>query len=371
MNPVRVQERRDDINKNFSEIVNYALKNKPDIFIISGDVFDRAHPTNHAMIFLVKKVKLLVEAGIHVFIIGGNHDVPKIGKNPPLAIDVLGSAGLATVFSMSDRFLKKLIEIDGESVCISGKSFFTQEETINPFKDTNVPLEGKYNITILHASLKGLNVVSTIPEIANYNPFYAEDIPSGVTYLALGHFHNFFERNYKDCKIVNPGSIERMTWAEINEEKKFVYAEIHKDHVSIEPIKLETRTMESKDLDLTECSTSDLNKYIIEQLEDLTDSSKMLKLNLKGEIPQDKYFQIKINEILRYFSEKFFHLEINRKDLGIKGIGRIFIERIDNPMEAFKKRLDILISNAQSFEEKVLLEQVKEIGIKYLEGFIE
>jgi exonuclease SbcD len=61
--------RRKDMG--FSSAVEYALKNKPDLFLITDDVFDRNSPSNSARVFVTERVRQLREAGIRVFIIGG------------------------------------------------------------------------------------------------------------------------------------------------------------------------------------------------------------------------------------------------------------------------------------------------------------
>ncbi len=75
-NMARAQERKEDLNKNFSVAVEYALENKPEIFLVTGDVFDRVSPGNAARIFLTEKVRRLKDAGIAVLMIAGNHEVP-------------------------------------------------------------------------------------------------------------------------------------------------------------------------------------------------------------------------------------------------------------------------------------------------------
>ena len=172
----KAMQRREDLNHNFSKIVDYAMENKPDIFLIAGDVFDKISPSNASRVFLASKIKLLNDANIEVFIIGGNHDIPRFGAMPSLAIDVLGSAGIATVFSRSDVIQKKMIEVDGKSVCVSGRSYNTKFEGGNPLKDVSVSVDGDYNILLIHGSLQGLNVASSVPEFAYQNPFLAEDI---------------------------------------------------------------------------------------------------------------------------------------------------------------------------------------------------
>ena len=192
----RAAERKEDLNRNFTSIVNYAVKNKPDLFLISGDVFDKILPTNSARVYLTKEIRRLKEAEIEVFMIGGNHEVPRFGISPSLAIDVLGSAGIATVFSRSDTIQKKKLTIEGKKVNVAGRSYFTQFEGTNPLKDVEIPVEGDFNILMIHGSLQGLNVSSSVSEMVNQNPFKADDIKPGLNYLALGHFHNSFEREY-------------------------------------------------------------------------------------------------------------------------------------------------------------------------------
>ena len=95
----------------------------------------------------------------------------------------------------------------------------------------------------------------------------------------------------------------------------------------------------------------------------------MLKINLRGMISQEQYGQLKINEILNACKDIFFHLIIDRKELEVEGYGRIFLERIDNPVEAFSKRLDSLITQVGVNDtDRQLLEQVKNLGMKYLES---
>lgn len=49
-NLARALERMEDLNKNFSVAVDYALKNKPDLFLITSGVFDRYSPSNSARV---------------------------------------------------------------------------------------------------------------------------------------------------------------------------------------------------------------------------------------------------------------------------------------------------------------------------------
>ena len=367
----KAMQRREDLNRNFSSIVDFALENKPDIFLIAGDVFDKISPSNASRVFLTSKIKLLNDSNIATFIIGGNHDIPRFGAFPSLAIDVLGSAGIATVFSRSDVIQKKIIEVDGRSVCVSGRSYNTKSEAGNPFADVSVPVDGDYNVLLIHGSLQGLNVASSVPEFAYQNPFRADDIAKGLNYLALGHFHNYFEREHRGCMIVNPGSIEKLSWAEMNDEKGFVWAEIDGKETTTQFVKLQTRPMEMEELVLSKDGKygKGIKGYVLEFLDKHSDPEKIFKLSLSGLISQSQYNDLKINEILRACNDLFFNLRVDRRELEIEGYGRVFMERLDNPVEAYSKRLDLLISKLKPDDpERELLEKAKSLGVKYLEA---
>ncbi len=365
---VRRNKRKEDINRNFSIAVEYALENKPDLFLIPGDAYDKVNPSNPARNFFVEKIRQLKDAGIHVFVIGGNHDVPKAGSSEAsLPISVLRSAGLATVFDRSDSLQKQLIEIDGESVCISGKSYNTRNEAQNPLENEKIPLEGDHNILMLHASFHGLNVVSSVPLPSSQNPIYADNIQRGLNYLALGHYHNAFVRRFGDCTICNSGSVEKLTWSEENDKKCFIWAELKGSETDVELIPLETRKMESRSIELTRNSENPF-EIIIDYLSEFYDPEAVFRLTIKGMISQEQHRELKIRDIYRHCQDKFFHFILDNRELEVEGYGRMFTENIESPIEAYRKRMERLIAEAESPEQKTFLEKVKEIGMKFMES---
>lgn len=163
------------------------------MLILGGDVFDRVNPSNSALSFLVSQIRRLKDNNIETVMIGGNHDIPKMGART-LAIDILEHAGIATVFSDTEKFQEKIIRINGVDVQIVGKSYNLKNQSVNPFSNYNVTKTGKYLICILHASFVGSNVGQTNSRNSQYNPFGIDDISDDIDYLALGHVHDRFDR---------------------------------------------------------------------------------------------------------------------------------------------------------------------------------
>jgi len=206
--------------------------------------------------------------------------------------------------------------------------------------------------------------------MVSQNPFSPEDIRAGLNYMALGHFHNYYERDHEGCKIVNPGSMEKLSWAEMNDEKGFVWAELHGSNVSTEFVKLDTRPMEKYTLHLSkdERYSPNLKEYLINYVESKSDPVRIARLFLQGLIAQEQYNELKINEVIQATREAFFHLGFDRTELEVEGFGKVFVERVENPVEAFVRRLEELITKAgMDDERRRRLEQVQELGRKYLE----
>lgn len=361
--------RKKDLDDNFSNVVGYAIENRADLFLISGDVFDRVMPGNFSRDFLARQLKDLNAHGIPVFIIGGNHDVPKVPEIPTLALDVLDTVGLATVFSRSDVMGQRTLKIGELKVCISGKSYFSQREGENPIAGQRIPIDGDVNVLMLHGSLRGLDVVSSVPQLASQNPFAPEDVPQGLDFLALGHYHNAFDRRVGRCLVCNPGSIEKLTWAEINDNKGFYWVELGREGSECEFVKLETRPMRDEHFTFSGEESDDPTTAILEFLMGKKDKEAMLRLKLDGLIPQSTYSKLRLSDIYRAGPEAFFFLTVDRSELEISRIGKVFAGRMETPLEAFTTRMDALIKDSATDTRKAeLLREAKEVGLGYLGG---
>ena len=361
--PAKGERRRRDVEANFVQIVDYAIKQKADIFLLSGDIFDRVKPSNSVRSFLANQVKRLSDAGIQNFAIGGNHDAPKMG-NETLAIGILQATGIAHIFSDSETFQEKIITVDQEKVQIIGKSYFIKNQNQNPFENFNVSKKADYLICLLHGTLVGMNVSPSNPHITQYNPFGTEDINSKIDYLALGHFHNYFERTKNNTTICNPGSIEILTWSEVPDEKKFAFVELDGNGCKITPITLQTRDCENKEIKL-DTTITDITHHIIDKIKPISNKEKILRIKTGGIISMDSQKKFSISDLIREANKLFFHVDAQFEH-EIEGIGKIFLGKMENPTKTFEKYSDKLIGNEIDSDKKKSLQKAKQTGLQYL-----
>jgi DNA repair exonuclease SbcCD nuclease subunit len=360
--PEKSEIRKRDLEHNFTQVVDFAIKERSDIFLIGGDIFDRANPTNAARTYFVNQIKRLKDNAIETFLIGGNHDVPKIG-NQTLAIQVIQAAGLATVFSESLAFQETILDIKGEAFQIIGKSYNSIDQALNPFQNFKVEKKGT-QICLAHASLIGMNVAPDNPNDSFYNPFGVNDIPDSIDYLALGHYHNHFERNLGERKICNPGSIERLTWQDANTEKGFIFAEVANENSRTTFIPLKTRKYENVKLVLDK-DTQNIHEAIVSNLSQYTDPERLLRVNVSCSISHEQRRALQISELMNDLQPHFFHLDISF-DFNLPDRKKIWMGKVDNPASAFINYIEELIHRSSSEDERKNLNDAKILGLQYL-----
>lgn len=344
--------------------MDFALSERPDLFLICGDIFDRVKPSNEAKIFVVRRVRQLHAAGIPVVVIGGNHDIPKFEPGP-MAIELLSSAGLATVFAGSEAFESKVFKVGGEEITVTGKSYFVAKEDHNPLTEKPPSQRSTHSILMLHGSLNGMGVVPSISAMASQNPFMADDVPRTVDYLALGHFHNNFERQIKEGPLIgNPGAIERFTKAEAREDKGFYWVELG-DSAQLSFEKLPSRAMEEHVFHVTKDMT-DLKDRVVKQIKQWADPEKILDVRLIGQTTAEEFLRLRPNELYEQFYESSFSLYLDRSELQLDTLGPLIAEQIESPLETYRKRINSQIENTKDEPTKVLLQSVKDEGSKYL-----
>ncbi len=160
-------------------MVELAIERTVDLVVIAGDLYDGDWPDQNTGLFFVAQASKLVKAGIPLVVIRGNHDAANLMTSSlPLPKNPDGSE----IMMQSDKVDLRLFESIG--VAVHGRSFRTRAETENLAADYPPPLQGMFNLGLLHTSLTG---------VEGHDP-YAPCTPAQLAdknydYWALGHVH--------------------------------------------------------------------------------------------------------------------------------------------------------------------------------------
>jgi DNA repair protein SbcD/Mre11 len=159
----------------FSNLVDHAIQETVDFFIIAGDLYDGDWRDFQTGLFFIKEIARLKKENIPVFLIRGNHDAEsQITKRLALPDNV-------RVFSSRKP---ETFVIETLGVALHGQSFPQRDVTDNLVPAYPNPVPGSFNIGILHTALGGRD------GHANYAPCTLEELVNkGYDYWALAHVH--------------------------------------------------------------------------------------------------------------------------------------------------------------------------------------
>lgn len=187
-------ERVDNASRRaFDRLIDLAIEEECRFVVIAGDVFDGQWRNYQTGLFFAEKMQRLNRAGIRVIMIFGNHDAEnRFAARLELADNVhVLSRSQASSFHLEDL----------ETV-IHGRSFPERSVTENLALKYPPPVEGRFNIGLLHTACSGaeghaLYAPCTIEQLENHR----------YDYWALGHVHANKVLSTKPY-IVYPGNLQ-------------------------------------------------------------------------------------------------------------------------------------------------------------------
>jgi exonuclease SbcD len=241
----------DDQAHCLEQIISFAIDAKPDVFLITGDIFDRAIPPPEAIKLLDDTIhKITTDVQCKIIIIAGNHDSP---ERLSFGSRIFSSQGIF-IHGTIDKHISPIVIHDR----FGPVHFFPlpyseppriralfQDESIKSHNDAFAKITGciieksppHLTRTVLcsHASILGGDISdSERPlSIGGAETINAE-LLQGFTFTALGHLHR------SQCignRINYSGSLMKYSFSEVNHQKSFSMIDIDKTgNIQIERI---------------------------------------------------------------------------------------------------------------------------------------
>lgn len=359
----KTNERRRDFRINFEKIIKFCLENKVDVLLLSGDVFDRINPRNPPRSNLMKWFRDLTSNGTKIFMIGGNHDMPRSIEEAESPLLLFEKSGYARFFGSTEEVETENLKIGDVSLTISGLSFnYNFNASDNPLSNARIPEEGDFNILMLHYSITG--VKQRYP-YALEPIVKASEIPKYVNYVAAGHLHKPETKVLGNTVISYPGSTEKLTFDEAEDEKGFYFIELGKNLAPKQTfIKLETRPMRRVSLEVNSTNEEDIQNYLLNEVLKLRNEDLILRVDVRGKINFQTFQHYNKAELLRNSEKYFFLLEINDTDLTLREEGSEVSYIDKTPTEFFYEFLKQKIREERDEERRKKLEE----ALSYLDS---
>ena len=353
-------ERKGDHLKCFEELVDYAKKERPELLLIGGDLFDVRNPNNFARAAVMRDFRSLHDAGVRIFIVGGHHDTPRSTLEGTSPLAVYGNSGFAHFFADPTNPKSVVLDYQGFKVSVTGVGHNPLHELGNDPVDA-VPrkLEGDFNIVIAHAPVQGFTGWTGDEPIIK-----PSSIPESVNLLAVGHFHNHQEKRAGKTLIVYPGSTERVDFAEEEDEKGFVWAEFSKDgSVSSSFVKTSARKYKTVSIPFPDVPRplDPLKK----ELEKTFDPGIVLRVVIVGRVNPANAAGYRRSELQLFAQGKVFHCFVEEK-FDFETPEAITVGPRTTPRKEFEAYFERRIAAAKE-EERAFLREAMQLGAAKLD----
>lgn len=219
----------------FKKIIEYIKQHKIKYLFISGDLYDQKYVKETTIEYINNSFKEIPETKI--FISPGNHD-PFL-KN-----------SFYNEFNWNENvyiFNNEIGLYEFEDADIYGFGF--NDFYCNNFNTEEIKIKNKekLNILVLHGDVDASKNAQSL-----YNPVTNSELSAlGFDYIAMGHIH---KRQIINENIVYPGSTISLGFDEPGEHG-MIEADLGKDNLNINFIKLDNRLFEEKELDISKIYT--------------------------------------------------------------------------------------------------------------------
>jgi DNA repair exonuclease SbcCD nuclease subunit len=253
-----------DFLSNYATALEPALRGEVDLVVHAGDVFDRPSVVSSIAYQAYQPLKRVADAGVPVFIVPGNHERSRL----PHAL--LASHPSIHVF---DRPRTIVAEVRGTPVAFSGFPY-ERREVRTRFAHLLESTEWRghdaaYRLLCIHHCVEGATVGPANFTFATAaDVIRLRDIPGDFSAVLSGHIHRhqvlMANRGSASAPVLYPGSIERTSFAEMDEPKGFMVVrlgEVARD-VRWERRPLPARPMVRRDIDAGDMSASRLGAAI-------------------------------------------------------------------------------------------------------------
>ena len=333
--------RRLEQRKVFKKIIEYIKENNIKYFFISGDLYEHKYIKQSTIDYINKLFEEIPETNI--YIAPGNHD--PYTKN-----------SYYNKYNWSKNvkiFGPKVEKIETQDANIYGYGFDDFYCSDSGVENIEIEQTEKPNILIIHGNIDG----STIEDM-QYNSMSKKMLQEkGFDYVALGHIHKKDYNTEENQKIVYPGSTISLGFDELGEHGMIV-GDLEKNKLETQFIKLDDKQFTKRELNVDNIYSKE---ELIEKINELEiEENNYVEIILIG----NRNFEINKYDLIKYI--------LNNNIIKIKDNTKIAydLEKLENENTLkglFIKEMNKKLKNAETQEEKEIIEKSIEIGLASLE----
>jgi DNA repair exonuclease SbcCD nuclease subunit len=348
-----------DIKEAFSESIEIIKRERPDLLVIAGDLFDSPRPDNDSLRLVIQKFREVTGLGIPIVMAHGEHDTP--GRRESTILQVISSA--------VDKVYAPLYELKSEGGLTKEKIYedIVKETKISinnlnvfvyPFKKINLDSRRElandllpyYNKAIKEQEGKSVFVAHfSIDPLFIQDALVSEEKLPEANYIAMGHIHKrYISRGSK--YYAYPGSLYPIESNEARSQDKRgpILVDLSSDIPDIQEIcDIQIRKNMVKDLEIMD--EKEINKKIKMLIENekriIGKTNKDPLIYLRIGISKNVYSRIVLQNIERTENEEKviiipilerINKDLEEKSYSVKSINKNYLDPLNIITNEFK-----------------------------------
>ncbi len=316
MFPEQLRKRRENLRKAFKEVVDFSIKEKIDLFIQVGDLFDMPDPRNTELAFIMEEFLNLKKAGISIFAVAGTHDSITAPDEDSFPIKIFEKAGILKAFTKTREIEPYIWEgNNGEKLLISGLSTDLRiKGRVDPLFNIKININEENSllkIFLLHYSVeKFAHPKAQEPQILEETLY---SLPFDL--FIIGHLHEHKDFIFGKKMLIIPGATEKVNFGEEKNETGFYFIRLEGRKVFPEYIKVNSQPMKSIEIRTGEISYENPMESILSIIEKESHKDQLLKCKIVGPISMSTYQKISFNKINEIGNQWNFFFDLDTQNL--------------------------------------------------------
>lgn len=286
----RIQRRRrgHDFFANFERVLQAAYQGAVDLVVHGGDLFYRSRVPEALVEMAMTPLVRVAELGIPVFLVPGNHERSRI----PLHLWTMHPN-----IHIFDQPRTYVCPLEKGSIALSGFPFSRGirgafQELVCQTRHTDVKAD--VHLLCMHQTVEGAQVGTQDYVFRNGADIVrGRDIPAGFSAVLAGHIHRAqvlthdLSQRFLAAPVIYPGSIERTSFAERNEQKGYMVVTLGLSGpdqgrlMDVSFVELPARPMISLTVELLKIGELSVTDLLGEQLSALNPDS-VVRIQLQG-----------------------------------------------------------------------------------------
>ena len=331
-------EVKDSARETWNRVVDLCIAEQADFLLIAGDSYEDNDDSLRSTVFLRDKLTQLSKAGIHSFIIHGNHDpLSSWDKN------IISFEDGVTQYDNQAQ-LELITTKDGEQSVVAGISYAEKKQTSNSVDEikslfAQCNTENAFRIALLHCTVGSGNDGHD-----TYAPTTLDElIKCGADYIALGHVHNS-PNPIRDDKprIAYAGSLQGTSIRDTSTGGAWVISATRHEIAEARFVPLAFSHWMMAEVDISQCKNivaviDTTSKHIEEMMQDYCGS--ITKLDPSAQMPEKFIIRLTMTGKVTFIRElKESHRSVSLRELIGERLGQaVVLEKIELDVSATSK----------------------------------